>query len=55
VTQLANGHDFYSSPALNPDGTMLAFVAWDHPNMPWDDTRLYLAAVGEGGTLQEPR
>lgn len=55
VTQLANGHDFYSSPALSPDGTLLAFVAWDHPNMPWDDTRLYLAAVGEDGTLQEPR
>jgi hypothetical protein len=55
VTQLANGHDFYSSPALSPAGTLLAFVAWDHPNMPWDDTRLYLAAVGEDGTLQEPR
>lgn len=33
VTQLATGHDFFSSPALSPDGSQLAFVAWDHPNM----------------------
>jgi hypothetical protein len=55
VTQLASGHDFYSSPAISPDGNLLAFVAWDHPNMPWDDTWLYLAAFDEKGQLQEPR
>lgn len=33
VTQLASGHDFFSSPAVSPDGTHLAYVAWDHPNM----------------------
>jgi Tol biopolymer transport system component len=55
VTQLASGHDFYSSPALSPDGNQLAFVAWSHPNMPWDDTFLYLAAFDEKGLLQEPK
>lgn len=49
VTQLATGHDFFSSPALSPDGSQLAYVAWDHPNMPWADTWLYVADVGEYG------
>lgn len=55
VTQLASGHDFYSSPSISPDGNLLAFVAWDHPSMPWDDTSIYLAAFDEKGLLQEPR
>ncbi|HIC95807.1 TPA: S9 family peptidase, partial [Candidatus Bipolaricaulota bacterium] len=31
---LVSGKDFYSSPRLSPDGTRLAWLAWDHPNMP---------------------
>ena len=38
---LAQGHDFYLCPRLSPDGKRLAFVAYDHPNMPWDSTTLY--------------
>ena len=38
---IAEGHDFYSSPVLSEQGDQLAFIAWDHPNMPWDGTRLY--------------
>ena len=41
ATVLASGHDFYSSPRLSPDGRWLAFLAWDHPRMPWDGTTLY--------------
>ncbi|MCD8475498.1 MAG: hypothetical protein LRY40_02080 [Shewanella fodinae] len=26
-----DGHDFFSSPAINPDNTQLAWIAWDHP------------------------
>lgn len=43
LTTLASGHDFYSSPQLQ--GDKLAYVAWDHPNMPWDHTMLYVQHV----------
>ena len=51
VTKLAGGHDFVAAPRLRPDGSQLAWVAWDHPNMPWDDTLLYLARVEPDGSL----
>src|SRR4051794_37148331 len=38
---VARGHDFFSSPKLSIDGR-LAYLAWDHPNMPWDGTTLFL-------------
>jgi dipeptidyl aminopeptidase/acylaminoacyl peptidase len=51
---LVSGRDFYASPRLSPDGRELAWVEWDHPNMPWDSTELFVAAVGDGGVLGEP-
>jgi dipeptidyl aminopeptidase/acylaminoacyl peptidase len=43
---LASGHDFYSFPRVSPDGTTLAFTCWDHPNMPWDGTELWVGPLG---------
>jgi len=40
---LASGADFYMQPSWSPDGKALAWVEWDHPNMPWDGARLMLA------------
>jgi dipeptidyl aminopeptidase/acylaminoacyl peptidase len=37
---LVTGRDFVASPRVSPDGGRLAYLAWDHPNMPWDDTEL---------------
>jgi dipeptidyl aminopeptidase/acylaminoacyl peptidase/uncharacterized protein (DUF2132 family) len=51
---LASGHDFYASPALSPDGARLAWLSWDHPNMPWDGTDLWLADVLADGSLGMP-
>jgi dipeptidyl aminopeptidase/acylaminoacyl peptidase len=43
--KLAEGADFYMQPAWSPDGRGIAWVEWDHPNMPWDGTRLMYAAL----------
>ena len=45
----AGGHDFIGPVALNPSATMAAAVAWDHPNMPWDDTVLYVITLDDAG------
>ena len=37
------GNDFYSTPRLTADGSRLAWLAWNHPNMPWDGTELWVA------------
>jgi len=48
IRELWSGSDFVSSPRLSPDGTRLVWVAWDHPNMPWDATRLLVAPFANG-------
>jgi dipeptidyl aminopeptidase/acylaminoacyl peptidase len=53
--QLARDADFYMQPAWHPSGAQLAWVEWDHPNMPWDGTRLMLAPLaGDPPRLGEP-
>jgi dipeptidyl aminopeptidase/acylaminoacyl peptidase len=52
-TVIVEGSDFYSSPRLSPDGKHLAWLAWNHPNLPWDGTQLWLAAVNDDGSLAE--
>ncbi len=39
------GDDFYMQPRFSPDGRRFCWIAWNHPNMPWDGTRLCLADV----------
>jgi dipeptidyl aminopeptidase/acylaminoacyl peptidase len=49
---LASGHDFYSFPRPSPDGRSLAWTCWDHPNMPWDGTELWLAPLADPGAAR---
>jgi dipeptidyl aminopeptidase/acylaminoacyl peptidase len=48
---LVEGNDFYSNPRLNPEGSLMAFLTWNHPNMPWDGCELWLAEVGKDGSV----
>ncbi len=52
---IAEGHDFFSSPRFSPRGDEVAFIAWDHPNMPWDSTELYRLAWGPSGVQGSAR
>jgi dipeptidyl aminopeptidase/acylaminoacyl peptidase len=52
---IASGYDFYSTPRLSPDGSQLAWLAWRHPQMPWDGTELWVADVTGQGTLVHAR
>ncbi|MEU0424111.1 prolyl oligopeptidase family serine peptidase [Streptomyces canus] len=47
-------HRFVTGPRISPDGSRAAWLAWDHPRMPWDGTELIVAEVRDG-TLREPR
>jgi dipeptidyl aminopeptidase/acylaminoacyl peptidase len=55
VVVLVEGSDFVSSPRLAPDGTRLAWLRWDHPNLPWDGVECVVAAVGADGAPGTPR
>jgi len=52
---LIQGNDFYSSPKLSPDGTHLAWLTWNHPNMPWDGCELWVGEVTADGGVENVR
>lgn len=54
VTALDSGHDFYAFPTLSPDGSKLAWISWNLPDMPWDSTMLWVADF-KGGRISDKR
>ncbi|MGH3090437.1 MAG: S9 family peptidase [Rubrobacteraceae bacterium] len=54
-TVLATGSDFFSSPRISPDGNRLAWLTWNHPNMPWNGTELWACDLDEEGTPANAR
>jgi dipeptidyl aminopeptidase/acylaminoacyl peptidase len=52
---IASGHDFYAAPRVSPDGTRLAWLCWDNPQMPWDGTELWVAEIDDSGTLRNEK
>lgn len=51
VTEVVSGSHFLAHPRLSPDRTRLAWIAWDHPRMPWDGTELRVGELGADGTV----
>jgi dipeptidyl aminopeptidase/acylaminoacyl peptidase len=57
-TVLVSGPDFVAGPRISPDGGRLAWIAWDHPDMPWDTTALWVGDLvrrGNGVSLANAR
>ena len=53
ITEVVSGSDFLAWPRPSADGRLLAWVAWDHPRMPWDGTELRVGRIGPDGTVTE--
>ena len=51
IVILHSGYDFYSNPRASRDGSRLAWLCWNHPNMPWDGTQLWLGHVDANAVL----
>jgi dipeptidyl aminopeptidase/acylaminoacyl peptidase len=52
---VASGNDFYSSPKLSPDGNRVAWTTWNHPNMPWDGSELWVGELDRDGHVTSSR
>jgi dipeptidyl aminopeptidase/acylaminoacyl peptidase len=53
---LVSGNDFYASPRISPDGSHLVWLTWNHPNMPWDSSELWVGEItGAGAVDHEQR
>ncbi len=49
------GNDFVAAPRLSPDGRALLWLAWQHPNMPWNGTTLFVAELDADGRVRDPQ
>lgn len=51
IRSIVSGSHFLAHPRLSPDGRRLAWIAWEHPQMPWDGTELRVGELTAQGTI----
>ncbi|XP_071522282.1 uncharacterized protein [Panulirus ornatus] len=51
-TVLAHNADFFAAPRLSPDGSLITWIQWDHPHMPWGDTQLSVGEMNSNGEVK---
>ena len=54
VEVLVSGNDFYSNPRISQDGSLMCWLTWNHPNMPWDGCELWVGSIGVDGDIFHP-
>lgn len=55
ITAVETDHDFVTSGQVSPDGKWLAYITWDHPDMPWQASQLWLRPMASAREFAEPR
>ncbi|HMG64186.1 MAG TPA: hypothetical protein VK599_14660, partial [Streptosporangiaceae bacterium] len=55
IRVVARSHHFLSGIRLSPDGSRLAWIGWDHPDMPWDTSDLMVARIQDGVAAEQVR
>jgi dipeptidyl aminopeptidase/acylaminoacyl peptidase len=55
IQRLCEGADFYAYPRLDKHNKQLCWISWNHPDLPWDNTQLWLAELDADGHPVEPR
>lgn len=55
VRRLGASHHFMTAPRVSPSGTQAAWIGWEHPHMPWDESELCVAEVLPDGTFGRHR
>ncbi len=51
VRSVGAGSHFLAAATVSPDGRRVAWIAWEHPQMPWDGTELRVGELGADGTV----
>ena len=55
LVTIEQGDDFYASPRLNSTSDQLCWQSWNHPNMPWDGNKLWLARLNTAGKVEDKK
>lgn len=53
IRTIAAGDDFVMAPEVSPDGTKLAWISWNHPDMPWTRSALHVASLTFTGEIRK--